>query len=182
MLLFQYLDALPSIPLHLLNNPTIDMIGFSEHRLPDEANYTRWSINNSLVEWLLTNITTNVNMAGLQKITWNDQVCAGDRIINPHCDKRKWAINYIIETGGPAVTTTFYHQPNFSVLRDPATRVPVGTELKMIKQVIIEPNKWHILNTNVLHGVENVETQRQAITIGLNTDFPLEHIRIPNGA
>jgi hypothetical protein len=76
------------------------------------------------------------------------------------------------------VRHTFYHHPNKSVIQAPATRISNDTKLKIIKQVVIEPGKWHIINTHVLHGVTNVETQRTAITIGLNADDPFAKLKI----
>jgi hypothetical protein len=178
MLLFQYLDALPAIPKDLIDNMSIgDNIRITKTDLPMEATYSRWTINSEIINWLHTNISTNIDLAGLQKMTWTDSAPAYKRIVRPHCAQRRWAINYIIEPGGSEVTTTFYRQPGFPIVREPFTRILVDSELTILEQKIIEPNRWHILNTNVLHGIENAVTQRQAITIGLNTNNPFDVIR-----
>jgi len=166
MLIFQYLDALPPIPTDLLVDslvPDESQIGFRD------GTYTRWAANPRLIEWLQKNISDYTNIAGVQTI--------GGTVM-AHCDKRQWAVNYIIDTGGSNVTTTFYHHPNKSVIQAPATRISNDTKLKIIKQVVIEPGKWHIINTHVLHGVTNIETQRTAITIGLNADDPFAKLKI----
>jgi hypothetical protein len=178
MLLFQYLDALPAIPKDLIDNMSIgDNLISTKPNSVLEATYARWAINDELIDWLHTNISTNIERAGLQKITWTDWAPAYRREVRPHCDLRRWAINYIIELGGPEVTTTFYRQPGFPVVREPCTEMPDNSNLIILEQKIVEPNRWHILNTNVLHGIENAVTQRQAITVGLTTNNPFDVIK-----
>ncbi len=178
MMLFRYLDSLPPIPDHLLENAAVDKIGFiTKPGIALEATYARWAINEQLIAWLQKNISqvVDVRIVGLQRMTWDNE--AEIRSVKPHCDIRQWAVNYIIEPGGPAVTTTFYKELGQPLLREPGTRISPTAELEIVESRVIEPRRWHILNTNVLHGVEHVQTQRQAITIGLNTDSPLDVIK-----
>lgn len=60
---------------------------------------------------------------------------------------RKTAINYIINTGGENVITKWFS----------------GKEV--IYQEIIEEKKWHKITVNVNHCVENITSDRYAITI-----------------
>ena len=99
------------------------------------------------------------------------------KTVPAHCDKRLWAVNYILKTGGSGVTTTFYQEVGQPILREPATRVQENAKLDVIDQVIIEPFRWHILSTVVLHGVENIESQRQAVTLGLNSTDPFSELK-----
>ena len=186
MLLFEYLDSLPAIPNELLINPGTNSNDYIKQ--PDErhkhlpahwrATFARYSINTALLDWLRTNISTSLDLAGLQRMTWPDDAISGKRIIVPHTDAvRNWAVSYLFELGGTNVTTSFYQEQDFSLIRE-SDRLFKTERLTVVKQLVIEPYRWHLINTSVIHGVENVETQRQAITIGLNTDDPLSLLKV----
>jgi len=67
-----------------------------------------------------------------------------------HIDyKRTVVYNYIIETGGPNVTTSFYNNLEKS---------------KKIESVCIEPLRWHKLLVFVPHQVEGMIRKRIAIS------------------
>jgi len=169
MIIFQYLDALPKIPLHLLVDaliPDESQIGFRK------ASYKRWAAKPELLEWLNIHISSYVNIAGIQTQEGN---------LQPHCDKRRWAVNYLIKTGGTNATTEFYQRPNHPVIfSGSGYELSPEDELKVIKQVVIEPGRWHIINTHILHGVTNVESQRRAVTIGLNSIDPFSELKCEN--
>lgn len=164
MILFQYLNALPQIPKELLIDPRVpdeSKIGFHDNE------YTRWAAKPELVDWLKENISNDVKLAGVQVITAD---------VPMHCDKRKWALNYLIELGGTDVTTSFHKLPGKDVIQPPASRAWNEPTSEELFSVVLEPFKWHILNTNVLHKVAKVTGQRIAITIGLNDINPFESI------
>ena len=169
MLIFQYLDSLPKIPAELLVDPIVhdeSLIGFQK------ASYKRWAAKPELLEWLKTNISNYINIAGVQ---------TQEGTLQPHCDRRRWAVNYLINTGGTNATTEFYQYLNYPIVFSGVgvAFVP-GDKLKTLKQVVIEPGRWHILNTHILHGVTNVESQRQAVTIGLNSIDPFSELKCEN--
>jgi hypothetical protein len=164
MILFQYLDQLPRIPEELLVNPYIPdpkQIGFQD------TGYTRWAIQPELKSWLANNISQDVDIAGYQVISQD---------VNAHCDKRLWAVNYIIDTGGPTVTTALWQQPGLPVSREASVKIPEYAKLHLLESVCIEPGRWHILNTRVLHSVKGIKTQRSAITVGLTDPDPFSLI------
>jgi len=186
MLLFQYLDFLPPIPSELISELEITN---SDHyiRQHDKKRknipahmasvFERLNINNTMLDWLRDNISSSFNFAGLQQMTWPDEATPGKRLVIPHTDKeRDWAVNYLFEPGGPNVTTTFYQQPNFPLVREYDIFLSPNI-VTVHEQFIIEPYRWHLMKSNVLHGVENVETLRQAITLGFVTDDPLSLLK-----
>jgi hypothetical protein len=68
---------------------------------------------------------------------------------------RRFAINYLLDTGGPNVTTSIYDN---------------GTDLNLIESVCIEPFRWHSIKTDEWHGVSNLtpESKRLAISVSSN--------------
>jgi len=165
MILYQYLTALPPIPTHLLQDPYLpdeSRIGFRD------GEYTRWALRFKIQEWLEKNISEEILISGMQIIT-------GD--IPMHCDKRHWALNYIIDPGGEAVRTSFHKLPGESTLQAPSARAWNASQSEELCSVVLEPNRWHILNTHVLHSVSGVTGQRMAVTLGLNKDNPFDDIK-----
>ena len=170
MFLYQYLDALPAIPSHLTVDPCIrdeSQIGFRD------GSYARWAATPSLLEWLEKNISNQVNIAGVQIIT---------RDVPSHCDKRKWALNYIIDTGGDNVVTSFQQIVGEDLVQPPATRTTrIDKPFNSLCSVVLKQNRWHLLNTNILHSVAGITGVRTAVTIGLNTVNPFDTIKGYNG-
>lgn len=165
MIIYQYLDALPPVPAHLAVSPAIpdeSQIGFQD------GLYTRWSAQPELVEWIRENITEEIKLAGVQTI-------GGD--VPLHCDKRKWALNYLVDLGGPNVVTGFHKLPHQPVMQPPATRAKFATDAEEITSTTFTKGRWHLLNTNVLHSVTGVTGKRVAITIGFNADNPFSVIK-----
>ena len=166
MMLFRYLDALPAIPDHLLSADDLinrDIVGYRDDM------YIRYGISKNLITWIGENITKHINISGIQEITGE---------VPPHSDKRKWALNYILDTGGPEVHTNFLYQQEHELVREPGTR-PIGLEheLSIVYSKVIEPYRWHILNTNVYHSVTGITGTRKAITIGINLPNVLDAIK-----
>ena len=164
MLLFQYLDQLPKIPVELLADPYIPdpaQIGFQD------VGYTRWALRPELKSWLANNISTQIDIAGYQIISED---------VNAHFDRRQWALNYVVHTGGPCVVTAFFKDRKSPLQVDQVYRLDQTEELDFLFDHCVEPSRWHILNTRVLHSVKGIETERVAVTIGLNTDNPFSLI------
>lgn len=168
MLLFQYLNALPQIPLELLHTPILydeTKIGFKDNE------YARWATTPELKEWLRENISEDVELAGAQVISNN---------VPLHCDKRKWALNYLIHLGGNNVKTSFHKLPGEPVMQTPAMRA-WDKPSEELCSTTFELHRWHLLNTNVLHRVDGVQGKRVAITLGFNSSNPFDKIKQYSG-
>ena len=161
---FQYLDFLPSIPDDLL----IDFFVKSQQNFRLDE-YYRYGITLQLQEWLAVNISAVDNRVGCQVMNSD---------IYPHCDFRKWAINYILDTGGSNVITTFYKKEGKDLVGEPRSIATDIDELETVLSIQIEPKKWHLLHTNILHGVTGITHSRYAVTIGLISENPFEDIKI----
>lgn len=69
-----------------------------------------------------------------------------------HRDPRKFAINYILDQGGPVVTTTFY-DPERPSLVD--------------RSEVIEPHAWHYFDSSNYHQVDGIATVRTTVTVSI---------------
>lgn len=161
-ILFSYLD-LPPVPEFLLEkclknidlidrNPQLNElnklegIGHNITFLPSE--FLIWYNLKIIRPLFLNNIPDEAKKATLhvshyiKDINFRNQNPLGNGTHPIHYDYgRKWAINYIITTGGDKVITTWYNDEKETILH---------------KQEI-EPFRWHIIKVKpTLHGVEGI--------------------------
>jgi hypothetical protein len=95
----------------------------------------------------------------------NVEVYSVNNTLPIHTDfNRARAYNYIFDTGGPNVLTSFYDINDFT--RNSDGRLEVYNEdYKPIESVCIRSNVWHILDVTVPHGVSNIKSARLAVTV-----------------
>jgi hypothetical protein len=173
MFLFQYLDQLPRVPVDILKDGHIEdqtRIGWRQ------GSYIRWPVSTKLNTWLIDNL-------GADLFTRSSSGMHFSRGANkPHCDLRAWALNYVIVPGGEKVETIFWQEEDQPLVREPATYRNGTTSAKLdeVWRVQIEPHRWHLLNTNVIHsvtGVTDMQKPRQGISISVMSRKPLEYIQ-----
>lgn len=148
-----YLDW-PTLPEELVGDVYESMQG--ENFFSDRVTDTTYSIYLAvprLNDYLKTLFRT---YSGDKRFDHDDQCTLGvqklDGFKRVHRDfSRKVAYNYILELGGNDVKTCFYdHRGN------------------QIAEYVIVPNRWHLINVDILHCLKNLESPRIAIT-----GFPL---------
>jgi len=86
---------------------------------------------------------------------------------------REFALNYIIDTGGDAVTS-WYQENGKQISR---TKIQRGQQsdsgfvdynnLEILESAVLEKNKWYLISTDVLHDVDNIIGSRKSISIGI---------------
>jgi hypothetical protein len=101
---------------------------------------------------------------------------------------RKFALNYIIDTGGDAITS-WYQENGKPITR---TKIRGGQQsdsgfvdynnLEILESAVLEKNKWYLIATSILHDVDNIVGSRKSISIGIyrtNTEL-LDFLGITN--
>jgi len=99
--------------------------------------------------------------------------------IPAHTDgDRKWSINYVIETGGDNVITSWHKQR----VDAPADREYYGpTEVsRPIERVQFRQNEWHLFNASSPHSVENLENIRITMAMASSEQSGNLRDRLPN--
>jgi hypothetical protein len=86
---------------------------------------------------------------------------------------REFALNYIIDTGGDAITS-WYRENGKQISR---TKIQRGQQsdsgfvdynnLEILESAVLEKNKWYLISTDVLHDVDNIVGSRKSISIGI---------------
>lgn len=169
-MLFQYVDHLPPIPEQLTKTPA-DYDPSQIGKKDNAYNYTRWSASTDLKNWLQQNICADLSIAGVQIITGN---------VALHRDKRRWALNYLLDTGGQNVITSWHRipgVPDVDPLNPETAARALSATTEILESLQVELHRWHLISTEVLHQVTGVEHTRIAVTIGLNNDQPLLAIK-----
>ena len=182
MIIFEYLDWLPKIPDEFLKYPAEKtkegLISFgstytSEHgysrgirgiiKPGTGAQYIRWKLRPEFKQWIEENIVDSYDLgaSGLQALKPNSDP-AGH--FATHTDSRKWVLNYIFETGGDDVWTSFYTYKS-QLLQTPDTVQPTG--LTKIYTTKVGTHRWCLLNAHVYHDVIGITHTRHAISLGL---------------
>jgi hypothetical protein len=77
---------------------------------------------------------------------------------------------YIIETGGDDVTNCFWKEKGKELLRPGVESITACdyNDLELVAETKFASNKWALINTKVLHSVENIKQPRISIHIGMN--------------
>jgi hypothetical protein len=180
MVLYQYLDYLPSIPQdmaeHMVNCHREQEILFTvPERLTLHAgqavknvSYNRYQLAAELEQWIKANVCDWFNCAGFQ--TQMPYLPSQSHL--PHTDTwpRRWVLNYNLQTGGSKVITRWYQEQGHELLRNDCTRPASLDNLVCVESVQLEPHRWHVLNTSVLHAVDNIETTRMTISLSFETE------------
>jgi hypothetical protein len=183
MRFFQYLDNLPAVPDDLVANVlnTLDSMPI-DHAVPSRAvfiddkqveniTYNRHRAIDELTEWIHQNISSQYISFGVQVQTPKPHT----NTHFPHTDTlpRIWALNYNLDPGGDNAITSWYQERGHPMLRPGPYRPQNIAQLDVLKSVHIQPHKWHLFNTQVLHAVENIHRPRIAITLGFEK-HPME--------
>lgn len=91
----------------------------------------------------------------------------------PHTDKtRRYALLYNLRPGGPETETVFYRDPSRPVvLAEPLATATDLDQLEIIERVRLPVHQWAIINSLVLHGVENLSSDRVSFQVGINENI-----------
>lgn len=182
MFLFQYLDYLPPVPDNLVSDILSGIKNMPVDNMPpmrsikngnqvfENVLYKRYTPNQELLDWIHNNISNQYTTIGVQI----QDPGKTNHTHAPHADAsfRNWVLNYSLQTGGPNVITSWYQCNGAPVVRpSPEAYRPADiTEFEKIESVQFEPCRWHLLNASILHGVENIQTDRISISLGFELD------------
>jgi hypothetical protein len=103
----------------------------------------------------------------------------------PHTDKgRKYALYYLLKSGGDNVTTSFWKHPNMSSEPTEDEFPDYACDysgLQLLDSVVFQPNQWYLFNTGLIHSVENVSEQsRISLQASLADNVDISNILVKN--
>lgn len=134
----------------------------------------QWSgeLSKDWEDWVRTNIissfiNTGVRVSvGPEDTTWHGAHSDGYK--GPP-RKFVYKLYYLIEPGGDNVDTVFYKEVGQPVERteEQAQFINDYSQLEVVDKVRLPLRKWVLLNTSILHGVENVTGPRTNLVVGI---------------
>jgi hypothetical protein len=144
-----------------------DVQGQRDGKIFNNCRGSRYSVNNNIHQWVNQNICQDWLEAGIY-------VIHGDQnhgTILPHTDQtRALSLLYLLDAGGSDVRTEFWQEKNYSVHREMKTLVGNYNLLDLLKSVQWTLKTWVLLNTNILHSVEQMTTKRVHFQVSLASD------------
>jgi len=137
-------------------------------------NYSRLKISKELEEWVQTNICSEFIHAA---ISVSDPGNVTDTH-GPHVDgSRDVTIMWIYDTGGPDVDTVFWEVLNEPLVSESRGKwLDTYNNLKEYAKVRFRPRTWYLLNTRIMHSVENLQSPRIVLQVSLGYE-DLKHIK-----
>jgi hypothetical protein len=129
----------------------------------DSVTQTHYQITHQpIIDWIGENITPNYNDIGFRHVDGSP----ARRVITPHTDKtRNYALIYTLETGGGELV--FWKEKNKPILRTDRFNLHEYDNLTELDRVYVPEKSWYILNTMVIHSVENMSSPRIQLQLSL---------------
>jgi hypothetical protein len=124
-------------------------------------NNVRYPFTKEYNQWVCENITDQFNPT-------NSGVMFFDSEQLPHTDTtREYVLLYNVETGGES-QVCFWQEDGYPVLRERGLAVERGAHLKLIDKIDGPYNVWYLLNTRIIHSVENTTSRRTNFQVSFN--------------
>jgi hypothetical protein len=165
---FYELSFLPKVPENLLDydfsNTDYDITSNIElkkdGRVFRGGSYLRNPIGLDLQQWIRTHVIAEWGNTGFS--------CISSPCMGPHMDRtRFYTLQYVIETGGSDVDTVFYEAASERLQVEARMRFGCYDDLKEINRFCAAKHTWWMLDGRQIHSVENIQTDRVALQIGL---------------
>lgn len=168
------------------NKKLLEILSYKKHiqsqlEILPSARYTRHKVNDQFIKKIISAIPElngHIRDVGLQKI-YNEFFDTRGSKMMPHTDgvqRGRHCIQWLIDSGGTDVHTTWYTEDNHTALRSPAISGRDFSNLNVIEDVIFDVKKWTIFRTDIIHSVQTIHTSREALTIGFTNDQVFEEI------
>jgi len=140
-----------------------DVVAIKDGKTVRNSRGFRFKLDAEVYEWLHKHLTSAYTDCGLSVIT------GPDRTLIPHTDQtRRYALLYTFDTGGADVETVFWQEAGNTVHRELREFGTDYGQLTAIERAKFPLRTWVMMNTNVLHSVENLSSDRIQVQMGLN--------------
>lgn len=126
-------------------------------------NNARAHFNAEFLKWIQVYITPNFTAE-------NSGVMFFDEPQLPHCDTtRDFVLLYNLDTGG-TTDLCFWKEDGQEIIRPRMTVAPRGPNLELLQKIEGPYEQWYLMNTRVLHSVENMTGVRVNLQVSLKDD------------
>lgn len=134
-------------------------------------NNVRHYFEHNFVDWIKNNITSEFQFG-------NSGIMFFDEPQLPHTDvTRDFVLLFNLEAGGTNSELCFWQEKGKSLYRERMLAVDRSPNLKLIDQIKGPFDCWYLVNTRVIHSVENVEKLRLNLQISFDNEIPAEFLQ-----
>lgn len=123
------------------------------------------------LEWAKNNISKYSSLFGVYF------TLPGHRYCGPHTDRnRDFVLIYLLQDGGDDHQTVFHQEHGHAVMRHRHVALGDYDLATPIYQTKLPLCRWILMNTNVIHSIENIHSGRYSLQISLDRmqDLQLE--------
>lgn len=123
----------------------------------------RYHMGDDFSHWIKTNIVSMFREASVSVLRRRSPS------FGPHSDTRtQFRLIFPVNTGGQNCCTTWWQEKNRDLFPSLGHVVTDYNQLIELDKITMIPNRWYIIDTRVLHSVENVESDRVALHVSLD--------------
>lgn len=128
----------------------------------------RHKFDDDSIQWIKQNIVSEFHAD-------NSGIMFFDEPQLPHTDvTRDFVLLYNLDTGGEDSELCFWKENDKNLLRERMLAVEQGPRLQVIDRIKGPFDCWYLVNTRIIHSVENVSTLRLNLQISFDTEIPLD--------
>jgi hypothetical protein len=186
--LFKALDNVPTPPQWIIDGidrnkrPNMSEIGYfatrtlknwNGYNLPAGVN-TRQAYP-EFEKWVKENVTKHIVDAGVNYVSIEPTDIA--RSTGAHTDGvRNYVMLWDVELGGDNAELYYWQEKGKPLHRPPKTQGEDLTQLEFIDKIRLPRGKWTLIDTTVLHSVENLHRTRISLHISLLNRLAVETV------
>ena len=127
------------------------------------ANNPFYYASPELEAWLSENIVSEYNDVGVRYAHYEP----GKTTAGVHTDQtRRYVLQYLVKSGGGILN--YWQERGHPVVRDGRYTSFNYGDLTLLESFNLQEGQWVLLNTNILHSVENLDSNRISVQISLN--------------
>lgn len=130
--------------------------------LPNIA-FPRYHVNHEFDLWVSENIMNNSSEIGVS--------VSGDEggNLGPHTDRRRdHVLMFVVEPGGENCRTVFWQETGQALIRNRFTYIDDYSKLTQLDEVCATPQQWILLNSRIIHSVENINSGQRRINFHIS--------------
>jgi hypothetical protein len=159
---FKELD-LPPIPLELEEECFSQITAQYKYFAP--KGFAKYKVSHNLKNWLLLNVVSNLKNYLVTDMSI--QTISPSYPTTPHVDGAgEVSVFYILDLGGDNVQTSWFVQGGYPLVRDRTVRnIRTFDNVEMCFTTTLQPKKWVLLQSNILHNVTNITTLRTSVAL-----------------
>lgn len=189
--IYKLLPELPKLPQYFIDSANAGANIFVENQGSHKKTITRhltdWrgmsytaprilrgKFSDEFESWVKDNITQTFKDAGIAYFpgTVNTPSCGG------HTDAtRDYVLIYNANQGGPNAELCYWQEDGQPLVRERATQGITTKNLKLIAAERKLADTWYLLNTRIIHSLENITEPRINFQISFDTEIPPEVLK-----